>query len=432
MTTPARPAPRPAGPRTGRLVVDRTFGPWFWGNVVSNSGNWLFNVVAAVVVFQLTRSAFLVGLVSVAQFVPSVVLAPVTGAFSDRFDRRRVLLYAQSASALAAGALAVTVVRVGVDGLTGAWPILAAAAGIGIGQAFAVTALNALVPALVDDTDLEAGVALTSLTFNLGRAAGPAASGLLLVTLGPEMAFVVNAASFVPLLVALAVIRPRATPASGQTSEDGGSADRSARAGWRFVRADPRVAGILVAVAAVGFAIDPVITLAPPLAEVLGGGDVLVSVMVTGFGVAAVPGALLSSRLQRRHGGLPVGRAGALIVAAGLALAAAAPVAAVAVVGFAVCGTGFVLAVTSVTSVLQRVIPDTLRGRVMALWSVAFLGSRPLAAVIDGAASDLVGPRLTMLIAIAVAVVAATLIGRLETTGAVTTRPADPGGAPQR
>jgi MFS family permease len=415
VSSPDRPASSPAGPRTGRLLIDRTFGPWFWGNVVSNSGNWLFNVVAAVVVFQLTRSALLVGLVSVAQFVPSVVLAPVTGALSDRLDRRRVLLWAQAGSAAAAAALAVVVVTMGVDGLPGAWPILVAAGGIGIGQAFAVTALNALVPALVDDTDLEAGVALTSLTFNLGRAAGPAASGLLLATFGAEVAFVVNAFSFLPLLLALLIIRPR----SADEPADGTTEDLSARAGLRFVRDDRRVLLILVAVAAVGFAIDPVITLAPPLAEVLGGGDVLVSVMVTGFGVAAVPGALLSSRLQRRFGGLAVGRGGAAVVAVGLAVAAVAPIPAVAVAGFAVCGTGFVLAVTSVTSVLQRLIPDTVRGRVMALWSVAFLGSRPLAALVDGAASDRVGPRLTMSIAIAVALAAAALIGRLDRERAV-------------
>lgn len=420
MSSPARPAPPPAGPRTGRLLVDRTFGPWFWGNVVSNSGNWLFNVVAAVVVFQLSRSALLVGLVSVAQFVPSVVLAPITGAISDRLDRRRVLLWAQTGSALAAAALALVVVVLGVGGLPGAWPILLAAGGIGIGQAFAVTALNALVPALVDDTDLEAGVALTSLTFNLGRAAGPAASGLLLATVGAEVAFVVNALSFLPLLVALLLIRPRdtdlaAVPGDDRRADDrADAADPSARAGWRLVRRDRRVAAILLAVAAIGFAIDPVITLAPPLADVLGGDDVLVPAMVTGFGVAAIPGALLSSRLQHRFGGLPVGRAGALVVASGLSIAALAPTPAVAVAGFAVCGTGFVLTVTSVTTVLQRLIPDAVRGRVMALWSVAFLGSRPVAAVVDGAAADLVGPRPAMLVAIVVAVVAATVIGRLH------------------
>lgn len=397
-----------------RLLVEPTFGPWFWGNVVSNAGNWLFNVVAAVVVFELSGSALLVGMVSVAQFVPAVLLAPLTGAITDRRDRRRVLLAAQGVSTTAAGALAVAVTAVGIDGLPGAWPILATAFGIGIGQAFAVPALNALVPALVDDEDLETGVSLTSLTFNLGRAFGPAASGVLLATLGAELAFVVNAGSFLPLLGALLVIRPR--PADPPPD---GAVDRSARAGLRWVRDDRRVLTLLVAVAAVGFAIDPVITLAPPLAAELGGPSELVAGMVTAFGVAAIPGALVSGRLQASWGSLPVGRAGAVVVATGLAIAALAPAPVVAVVGFAVCGTGFVLAVTSVTSLLQRVVPDLLRGRVMALWTVAFLGSRPLAAVIDGAAADAVGPRLASIIAVLVALAAAGLLSRLHRRGGI-------------
>lgn len=413
---PTRRPAEPAAPRTGRLLIDRTFGPWFAGNVVSNAGNWLFNVVAAVVVFQLTRSALLVGLVSVAQFVPAVLLAPFAGAVCDRRDRRRVLLVSQAVSTVAATALAVTVASLGVDGLPGVWPILAAAVGIGIGQAFAIPALNALVPALVDDVDLESAVALTSLTFNLGRAFGPAASGVLLATVGAEIAFVANAASFAPLLLALLVIRPRPSDTSAGGPDDPAD-DRSARAGLRWVRDDRRVLALLVAVAAVGFAIDPVITLAPPLADVLGGPPELVSAMVTGFGLAAIPGALASGRLQRARGSLPIARAGTLVVAAGLTVAALAPSPAVAVVGFAICGTGFVLAVTSVTSLLQRVVPDVLRGRVMALWSVAFLGARPLAAVIDGAVADRVGPRLAMLVAIAVAGAAAWLLGRLDARG---------------
>lgn len=392
---------------TRRLLVDRTFGPWFWGNVVSNSGNWLFNVVAAVVVFQLTGSALLVGLVSAAQFVPAVVLAPLAGAISDRVDRRRLLAIAQSVSAAAAAALAVLVVAVGVAGLPGPWPILLAAFGIGLGQAFAVTAMNALVPALVADRDLESGVALTSLTFNTGRALGPAASGLLLATVGAEIAFVVNALSFLPLLGALAVIRPRPRPRSQDE-------DRSVRAGLRWVRADRTVLGLLLVVGAVGVAIDPAITLAPPLAALLAAPDAAVSAMVTGFGTAAVPAALVSGRLQHRFGSLRVAAAGTVTVAVGLTVAALSPTVTVAVLGFAVCGSGFVLAVTGVTSVLQRAVPDALRGRVMALWGMAFLGSRPLAAVLDGAAADLVGPRWAMTLAITVALLAAAALLRLD------------------
>jgi MFS family permease len=374
--------------------------------VVSNSGNWLFNVTAAIVVFELSRSALLVGFVSVAQFAPLVFLSPLAGALSDRFDRRRLLLGSQAFSAAAAGALGVAGLLVGVDGFSGPWPIIATAAAIGMGQAFAAPAINALVPALVDDADLESGVALTSLTFNVGRAFGPAASGLLLATTGAEIAFVANAISFVVLVAALVTIqaRPRARDGSG---------DRSVRAGLRYVRADRRVLLLLLGIGGIGFAADPMITLAPPLAGELGGSGTLVSVLVSAFGVAAVPAAAMSGRLQRTVGGLRLATRGAVLLAAGLLLAGVAPVATVAVLGFGLTGIGFVLALTSFTSVLQRRIPDALRGRVMALWGVAFLGNRPIAAAIDGAAADLVGPRWAMAIAITIAMGAALVAVRL-------------------
>ncbi|MEX2625258.1 MAG: MFS transporter, partial [Ilumatobacteraceae bacterium] len=174
MTRPL-PAETPPGPRTSAaLLRDRTFGPWFFGNAVSNSGNWLFNVTAAIVVYRLSGSALLVGLVSVAQFGPLLLLSPLGGALSDRVDRRRLLLAAQTFAGAAATGLAIAAAVLGVDRLPGSWPILATAFGIGMGQAVAAPTLNALIPSLVEDADLEAAVALTSLTFNLGRALGPA------------------------------------------------------------------------------------------------------------------------------------------------------------------------------------------------------------------------------------------------------------------
>jgi MFS family permease len=403
----------PGASPTRRLLVDRTFGPWFWGNVVSNSGNWLFNVTAAVVVYQLSRSALLVGLVSVAQFGPLVLFSPLAGALTDRVDRRRLLLTAQSVSTLAASVLAIVMVLVGVDGLPGPWPILATALAMGTGNAFSAPALNALVPALVEDRDLESGVALTSLTFNVGRAFGPASSGVFLATVGAEAAFVANAVSFLALIAALLVITPR--PRAPRT---GG--DRSMRAGFRYVRGDRTTLLLLVGVGATGFAVDPMITLAPPLAEALGGGDTLVAMLVTAFGVAAVPSALVSGRLQRAAGSLRVAGAGALVSASGLFVAAVAPTPPLAILGFAITGVGFVLAVTGFTTTLQRRVPDELRGRVMALWSVSYLGNRPIAAMIDGTAADLVGPRWAMAVAITVAGSGALLAARLvrrEPTG---------------
>ncbi len=283
--------------------------------------------------------------------------------------------------------------------------MLAAAFGIGLGQAVAAPTLNALVPALVEDQDLEGAIGLTSSTFDIGRALGPATSGVLLATVGAETAFVVNAASFLALMVALLVIRARPGPRGG---------DRSVRAGLAFVRRTPVLWMALLGVGALGFAADPMITLAPPLAVEFDGGDTLVATVVSSFGIAASIAALWFGRLQRARDTLSIAAGAAGVLAIGLTTVALAPVAAVAIAGFAVTGVGFVLGLAGLTAVPQRLTPDELRGRVMALWTVAFLGNRPIAAVIDGAAADLVGPRLAMILAIAVALAAGWVATRLR------------------
>ncbi|WP_165492297.1 MFS transporter [Egibacter rhizosphaerae] len=402
-----------ATPRsTPALLTDRTFGPWFAGNLLSNSGNWLHNVAAAVVVFNLTGSALLVGLATAAQFASLAVLAPWAGALSDRIDRRRLLLGGQAVAATSAAALATIAVTLGLEGHAGAWTVIAATGGIGVGIAFASPALNALVPALVPDEDLESGVALTSLTFNVGRALGPAAGGIILATVGASTAFAVNAFSFLALIGVLLVIRPRPL---GQPEADG---DRSVRAGLRYVRSEATLFALLLGVGTIGFASDPVNTLTPALAGSLGGGDGLVAFLVSAFGVGAAATALATGRLQRALGLATVARAGALLLAVGLVAAAVAPTIPVALGAYVLMGIGFLLGLTSFTALLQRRVREDLRGRVMALWAVAFLGTRPVAALVDGAAADAFGVRPAFVIPVAVALagtIVATRVG--EPTG---------------
>lgn len=391
------------------VLTDRNFAPYFVGNLTSNTGNWLFNVTAAVVVFQLTGSAFMVGMVSVAQFLPLVLVTPFAGVLADRVDRRRMVITSQAFAAVAASVIAIVTVIAGVGGLPGAWPIISAAVGIGLGNALSQPALQSLVPSLVDAEDLATAVSLTSLTYNVGRALGPAGAGLLLVTLGAEVAFVINAVSFLVLIGGLLMVRARARP-----PDTGSTPDRSIRAGLTYVRDDPRVLLLLGGVAAAGFAADPAITLAPSFADLLGGGEALVAAITSGFGVAAIPAALLSGRLQGRFGSAQTAGAGMAIMAGGSLTVALAPWAWVALLGFSSTGAGFVLAVTSFTTLLQLRLPEALRGRVMALWTVAFLGNRPIAAAVDGATADATGPRLAMLIAIGVALVGAAIGRRLR------------------
>lgn len=390
-------ATSPRSARTARaLLVDRTFGPYFAGNLVSNCGTWLQNITAAVVVYRMTGSTVLVGAVSILQFSASLFLSPWAGALSDRFDRRRLLLGGQVLSAVAAGALALWTALVGVEGLPGPWPIFATAALLGIGFAISVPTMQALVPALVEAEDLDQAVALNSVTFNLARAIGPALGALVLASLGAAWAFTLNAASYSLLILALIVIRPR------HVERRAAGGDGSVREGLRYVRGEPGLLVLLIGVAALGFGTDPVNTLTPAMADLLGGGDALVGWLVSAFGAGAAATAFGVGAVRRRVAQGPLGIGGLGLLAAGLVGFALSPGPASAIGALAVSGVGFLLAVTALTTELQQRVDENLRGRVMALWGVAFLGSRPLAALIDGAVADLLGPRVAAGVAAAI------------------------------
>lgn len=387
-------------------MVDRSFGPYFFGNLASNIGTWFQQITAAIVVFDITGSTFMVGLVGVSQFLPSLLLAPWTGSAADRFDRRRLLLGAQSVAGIAAGSLAVVTATIGLDRFPAAWPVLATAGLVGLMNAVSTPAQQALVPALVPPEDLDQALALNSVTFNLARAIGPALGAAVLVTSGPSVAFGVNALSYIALVAGLAVIRIPTLPRPPRSS---------VWVGFRRVRDDPVLAMLLVGLTALGFGADPMITLTPALAERLAttaSPDALVGLLISAFGAGAVLGTLVVGRIRRRWTHIPVAVSGLGLLAAGLVALALAPVPAAALTGMVVAGFGFLLAVTSLTSAMHARVPEELRGRIMALWGVAFLGSRPVAAFVDGAVADLVSPEVATLVAASAVAVCAVALWR--------------------
>jgi MFS family permease len=379
------------------------FGPYLVGNFVSSTGNWFQNVAAAYVVFTLTGSSTLVGVVGLFQFGATLLIAPVAGAAADRVDRRRLMVLAQVVSFAGAAALAALVLAVGVDGLPGAWPVFAATGVIGLGYAVTIPATQAIVPALVRRADLPQAIALGSVSFNLARAVGPALAGVLLATAGAGTAFTVNAASFAVFAVVLARLRPRHP--TRLDADDG--ADRSIRAGLRVAITDPFIVRALLATAALGFATDPVNTLAPALADRYGAGGAFVGYVGSAFGAGAVGASLVLNRLRERFPRTRLAEVGYLALAVGMGTVALAPAAGVALAGMVVAGVGFLLAVTTVNGELQYRLDEEVRGRVMALWSVAFLGLRPVAALLDGAVSDGVGVGAGVAVAATLSTVAA-------------------------
>jgi MFS family permease len=376
---------------TLRLVTDRHYGPYLAGNLTSNLGNWFQNVAAGIVVFQLTGSNTLVGMVSVLQFLATLTLSPLTGSIADRADRRKLLMLAQAISAAGAVSLAIWVGLTGVEGLPGVWPVFAATAIIGVGYAIGISAMNALIPAFVEYEDLDEAIALNSLSFTLARAVGPAAAGVVIATAGAAFAFGVNALTFIPLIVILALVRPRHVERS--------AGDRSVRAAISYIRDRPAMGWLVLATLTVGWAGDPANTLSPAYAEMFDRGETFVGLQVAAFGAGSAISALAVGFVRGRLGATATTRLGIVLLAVGLGSYAAAPNEVLVLVALFVTGTGFLLGVTTTNSNLQQRLDEEMRGRVMALWSMAFLGSRPLAAIVDGAIADIVSPRVGVLTA---------------------------------
>jgi len=390
------------------LLTDRNFGPYFWGNVVANVGVWAYSVGAVVMVFQITGSALQVGLVTILQFTAPVVLAPVGGALADRFDRRVLMMTALTCAGVTVGALAGWAALAGPGRLESAWPVLAMSLGFGLALAITDPSRHALVAALVLPADLGRAVALNTVTFNLGRALGPALAGVLLLVWGPGAVFALTAAAYLLSVCSLAVIRPRAAFAHQ------GAADRGFTAGMRYVWTHKRMLAMLVGVAAAGYASDPVITLAPQLAQRLMDGrgpfavdtvELAAGILAGAYGAGAVLAMLFVSVVNRRIGYRATGLVGLGTLGLMVGVLAVAPELATGAAALAVAGVGYFLTLTALTTLMQLEVPEHLRGRVMALWGVFFLGSRPLAALVDSTLASVAS--LTWALATTVAVVAA-------------------------
>jgi MFS family permease len=382
VSTPAERPPAEAGPRVAfRLIGSRTFAPYFVGNALSASGTWFQNLASALLVYRLTHSAFLLGVLNFCNFIPILVLAPWAGAAADRFDRRRIVLVTQVASTGLSGVLA----AVAWAGLADEWVVIGCAFGLGIGSAFSAPASTALIAQLVEPRDLPSAVALNSMTFNIARAAGPALAALSVKTLGIPASFAVNAASYLVFVVALVFMRPRAQRTASRE-------ETRLRESVRLLRAQPQLVLYLLVVTAVGFASDPVNTLAPAFAHAFGRADTLAGPLIGFFGAGAVAAAfLLAGRVAGSGRRMTVTLS---LLGFGIVGFSISPWLVPACALLVVAGFGYLASNTSATSRLQLEVEDTQRGRVMALWSVAFLGLRPFASILDGTIAGAFGVRV--------------------------------------
>ena len=370
-----------AGPTAAlRLIGDRNFGPYFVGNAASASGTWFQNLAASLLVYRLTHSAFLLGVLNFGNFVPVLLLAPWAGSAADRFDRRRLLLGTQIVSATLSGALA----ALAWGGLARVWVVIVFALALGTMSAFSAPASMALIGNLVPREQLASAVALNSMTFNLARAVGPVLATVSVRSLGIPASFAINSASYLLLVLGVLVVRSTERVRASR-------AETRLRESLRLVRSQPELLAFLLIVTVVGFGSDPVNTEAPAFAHAFGRADSEAGFIIGAFGAGAVAAAfLLAGRVagsRRRMVFTLLLLGGAMI---GFSLSRWLPL------GFvllAIAGFGYLASNTSATSRLQLAVEEQHRGRIMALWSVAFLGFRPAASLLDGVVAGAFGVR---------------------------------------
>lgn len=388
-----------------RLVFDRQFGSLFWGKLFSGVGIWAHSIVAAVVVFEATGSALWVGLVSIVQFAPQVFLTPLSGTWADRGGFTRQIVLGRLLCLSGSGFLALFCsTREDLDGSGDATVVLCATVVTGLGFVVGGPAQQSVVPLLVRRSEFPTAMALNSLPMTLSRVVGPAAGSFVAAVYHPGIAFGLAAGTHgVCIVTTLIANLPR-----GQ--QGGSDADYSVRTGIDYVLADRSMMMLLIVVAAVGFGSDPSITLAPTIAEALGGGTQLVGQLTGAFGGGAFLGffgyRILVLVLRQAR----VLQAGLVGLGFGIAFVAAAPTAAAALMAFVVAGAGFMLASTSALTLVQERVPDELRGRVMALWLVAFVGSRPIAAGLGGYLTDAVSLQVALVVSACVVLAALAVI----------------------
>jgi len=381
--------------RSRRELLWTPVGALSIGKILSTLAVWTTNVAGAILVFELTGSALIVGMVSVAQFTPQLLLTPLAGARADHADRFLQVIAGTAATALGSILLTVWALTLGFTARRDAYVMVAAAGLVGLGFSLAGPATSALLPALVRRSELADALALSSLPIVVARSIGPAVGAALYLSAGAAVTFGLSALlhlTFVALLVVLKlriVIEQRA-PASG--------ADRRLRAGFAHLRRSPRTVLQILGVGVIGVAVDPITTLTPSLTDALGMPGDFVGILASSFGIGAGAGFVVLSRARLRFTLVRLGSIGLGLMGAGTLLAGVAPVPTVAVVGIATGGVGMTFALNSFTTLVQNDVPDALRGRVMGLWSMAFLGSRPVTALTTGALTDALGVRLALVL----------------------------------
>jgi MFS family permease len=373
---------RPVGPFAA--LQHRNFRLYFGGQLVSNSGTWMQIIAQGWLVYQITHSDLALGVVGFAAAVPSLLVMPWGGVVVDRVPKRTLLMLTQSGAML----LAFTLAALTFSNVVREWHIALLAAGLGFVNAFDAPARQAFVVEMVGREDLPNGIALNSLMFNGARVIGPALGGLLLAAVGVAWCFTINGLSFLAVLVGLFAMRL----APHQTDRLDESIWKQLTKGIRYAAGQAELSGLLLLSLCFSVFGITYATVLPAFVERnLRQGAAVYGWVTTCTGIGAVVGALLIADhrgAQWRGKWLAAASVGFPIVLGVFSFTTYLPVNFVLAFGL---GLGFMTEFTMINTLLQTRVEDSLRGRVMGLYSLTFFGIAPFGNLAIGALSDRIG-----------------------------------------
>jgi MFS family permease len=385
--------------RTFASLAVPNYRRYFAGQVVSISGNWMQTVAEMWLILTLTGSGVSVGITAALQFLPMLLFAPLGGLLADRFPKRRLLMVTQSLMALPALALwALT-----AGGAIEVWIVYALVFARGAVNAVDNPARQSFAVEMVGADRVVNAVALNSVVIHAGRILGPASAGAVIALFGIAPCFLVNAATFAVMFVALRGMDPGALAPAATGQADGPGRVRSA---LRYVASTPALFVPLAMMALIGTLSFNFQILLPLFADTTWAGTATTYAALTAcMGVGSIIGALAAGTRGRVSARLLVGAAAGFGVFE--LLAAAAPTLELQLAALVPLGAVSVTFAAGVNSALQLAVEPALRGRVMALYSVVFLGSTPIGAPLVGWVAEELGPRAGMVLGAAAALVAA-------------------------
>jgi MFS family permease len=367
----------------------RNYRLYFFGQLISVAGTWMQTVAQSFLVLDLTHSGSQLGLTTAARFLPMFLFGPAGGLFADRMDKRRVLLVTQTLSGLLAGAFSILIATHDIR----MWIVYLLALALGFVNVFDNPARQSFISEMVPPRDLANAVTLNSVSMNMSRVFGAALGGVIAAAIGLTLCFACNALSFGAVLLSLVAMRKADLFPAKRVARQ----PRQIREGLRYVRSTPELLVPLIMIAVIGtLAWEFQVSLPLMASKVFGGGAASYGVMASIMGVGAVFGGLISAARPRP-------RARALCLAAigwGIAIlaAAAAPNLPLELAALVFVGYGSITFNSYAKTTLQLAATPSMRGRVMALWALAWLGSTPIGGPIVGWVGQVAGARWSLII----------------------------------